>query len=229
MLLRTIPPENQTLDPASAEPAVLPPVMPPNQALQVLTLAQRTAEEHLAAARREADEIRAAARASAEQTARDAGEHARAVRAQADHVLTEARGAAEQTVREARARADEIRREADQALASARAEAETIVGAGREQANQLSVQARYRYEDAVGGLEAKREALQKQIESLEEFDGEYRRRLTGFLQGQLRALWAEQPEPVELPAAAGSAAPGGPIALSRADQVSALDPAPDVP
>jgi vacuolar-type H+-ATPase subunit H len=221
MLLRSVPTENQTLHPAAPGPQV----MPSNDALQVLTLAQRTAEEHVAAARREAEQIRAGARVAAEQTARDAGEHAQAVRAQADQVLAEARMMADQTAHDARTRANEIRQEADQVLSEARAHAETIVGAGREQATQLSVQARYRYEDAVGGLESKREALQQQIEALESFDGEYRQRLTAFLQGQLRALWAEKPEPVEPPAEILPVAPGGPITLNAADRLAVLPPA----
>lgn len=178
-------------------PAPMPPrphepqAMPPHQALQVLTLAQRTAEEHLTAARHEADQIRAAARATADRAAQEAGDHVHAVRAEADRVLTGARHTAEQTTRDARARADEIRHEADKVLAAAREEAQSIVDAGREQAARLTVQAQHRYEAAVGGLASQRAALQGQIQALEEFDGEYRRRLTFFVQDQLRALWAE--------------------------------------
>ena len=46
----------------------------------------------------------------------------------------------------------------------------------------------------VGSLAGKREALQEQIEALEQFDREYRARLQTFMQGQLRALWADQPQ-----------------------------------
>jgi hypothetical protein len=46
----------------------------------------------------------------------------------------------------------------------------------------------------VGGLTAKRQALQQQIEALENFDHEYRSRLTAFMQQQMRALWVGQPE-----------------------------------
>jgi len=54
-------------------------------------------------------------------------------------------------------------------------------------------QAQQRYEDIVGSLAAKREALQRQIEALEQFDGDYRARLTTFMQNQLRALWVDEP------------------------------------
>jgi hypothetical protein len=66
----------------------------------------------------------------------------------------------------------------------------------------------------VGSLGTKREALQQQIEALENFDREYRQRLTTFMQGQLRALWVDQPqvsaelpEQVLAPAEAPAAAP----------------------
>jgi len=66
----------------------------------------------------------------------------------------------------------------------------------------------------VGSLATKREGLQNQIEALEQFDREYRSRLTTFMQGQLRALWVDQPqltdelpEPVAPPAPVAQAAP----------------------
>ena len=43
-------------------------------------------------------------------------------------------------------------------------------------------------------LATKREALQQQIEALEQFDREYRSRLTTFMQNQLRALWVDEPQ-----------------------------------
>jgi len=65
----------------------------------------------------------------------------------------------------------------------------------------------------VGSLATKREGLQNQIEALEQFDREYRQRLTAFMQGQLRALWVDQPQVAgELPEpqVAEAPAPGGP-------------------
>ena len=61
-----------------------PPQAHPNQALQVLTLAQRTAEEHVARAHHQADKIRTDALAAAEQIARDAQVHAHNVRREAE-------------------------------------------------------------------------------------------------------------------------------------------------
>nr|WP_296072453.1 hypothetical protein [uncultured Actinoplanes sp.] len=166
----------------------------PNQALQVLTLAQRTAEEHVARAHHQADKIRTDALAAAEQIARDAQVHAHNVRREAEKILADARAAAEQIARDSHARTDEARRSAEKIVADARAQAEQIAVDAEANANHLNLQARQRYDDVVGSLGTKREALQQQIEALEQFDREYRSRLTGFMQNQLRALWVDRPQ-----------------------------------
>jgi len=168
----------------------------PDQALQVLTMAQRTAEEHVATAHHQADKIRTDAQAAAEQIARDAQVHAHNVRREADKVLFEARQASEQLARDARARTEEAQQNADKILAEARGQAEAITAEARAAADQLKAAAQLRHDDVVGSLGARREALQQQIEALEQFDREYRGRLTAFMQGQLRALWVDQPHVV---------------------------------
>ncbi|GAA2517223.1 DivIVA domain-containing protein [Pilimelia columellifera] len=100
------------------------------QALRVLMMAQRTADDHVNDARREADKL-----------------------------LSDARGKAEEVTREARAKADALERDA-----------------------------RQRHQEAMGGLEAKRSALQKHIEELKQFEREYRTRLKAYLESQLRDL-----------------------------------------
>ncbi|WP_250002738.1 hypothetical protein [Actinoplanes sp. M2I2] len=177
--------------PAQAGPA---PAQPGNQALQVLTLAQRTAEEHVARAHHQADKIRTDALAAAEQVARDAQVHAHNVRREAEKILSDARAAAEQIARDSHARTEEARRNAEKIVNDARAQASTIGDDAQANADHLNLQARQRYDDVVGSLGTKREALQQQIEALEQFDREYRARLTTFMQGQLRALWVDQPQ-----------------------------------
>jgi len=135
-----------------------------HQALQVLVLAQRTADEHVAGAQHQADKVRAEARAMAERIVRDAQTHADGVRRDADKILNDARARAEETARDAQAKADGLDREAQQ-----------------------------RYQDVVGSLAAKRAALQQQIEALQRFDRDYRAELRTFMQGQLRALGADEP------------------------------------
>jgi DivIVA domain-containing protein len=100
------------------------------QALRVLMMAQRTADDHVADARREADKL-----------------------------LSESRTKSEETTREARAKADALERDA-----------------------------RQRHQEAMGGLDAKRTALQKHIEELKQFEREYRTRLRAYLESQLRDL-----------------------------------------
>lgn len=163
------------------------------QALQVLILAQRTADEHVATAQHQADNIRADARATAAQIAREAQAHADGARREADKALSDARAAAEQIARDAQAHADGARRDADKSLADARARAEEIANDAQANADGLEREARQRYQDAVGGLAAKRAALQQQIEALKQFERDYRARLRTFMQSQLRALGVEEP------------------------------------
>ncbi|WP_249714017.1 DivIVA domain-containing protein [Rhizomonospora bruguierae] len=183
-----------------APPTPPPPMLPPdpghhpNHALQVLTLAQRTADEHINRAHQHADKIRADAQAAAEQIARDAQAHAQRVRGEADSVLGEARATAERAARDAQARVEEARRSAEQIVADARTQAEAVAATAADNAEELRQHAQRRYDDVVGGLSTKREALQQQIEALERFDREYRARLSGFMQAQLRALWVDQPQ-----------------------------------
>src|SRR5438094_438646 len=100
------------------------------QALRVLMMAQRTADDHVNDARREADKL-----------------------------LSDSRAKAEEVTREARAKADALERDA-----------------------------RQRHQEAMGGLDAKRTALQKHIEELKQFEREYRTRLKAYLESQLRDL-----------------------------------------
>ena len=174
----------------------------PHQALHVLTLAQRTADQHVATAQAQADKIAEDARAGAEQTARDAQVHAHKVRQDADKTLSDAREAAAQIAREARARAEEAQRDSERIVTDAQTKAEQIAATAQESADELKLQAEQRYQDVVGSLASKREALQQQIEALEHFDRDYRSRLTSFMQNQLRALWVDEPQAggLEIPA-----------------------------
>src|SRR5262249_20130300 len=174
-------------------PAEMPPVeMPPmvdmtpgmpdpdaqRKALQVLTLAQKTADEHIASAQQQADNIRAAARSSAEQVAREAQAHSEHSRQEAAKTVADARSAAEQIVKEAQGRAAGLDKEAQQ-----------------------------RYDDVVGTLETKRDALHQRIDELQQFDREYRLRLRTFMRGQLDALDNDEPPataPTQRPAEAST-------------------------
>jgi hypothetical protein len=155
------------------------------KALQVLTLAQRTADDHVASAQQQADSMRAAAQASAEQVARDAQAHAEQSRQEAAKTVADARAAAEQIVKDAQGRADGLEREAKR-----------------------------QYDEVVGSLETKRAALQEQIETLQEFDRDYRSRLRTFMRTQLDALGDEEP-PAPKPVQRQSEAPTTGVVLAQ--------------
>ncbi len=163
------------------------------QALQMLTLAQRTAEEHVGGARHQADKIHADARAAAEQMVRDAQAQAEAVRREAEKALADARARAAQIAKDAQAHADNARRDGDKIVSDARARAAETAKDAQASADGLKRQAKQRYDEIVGSLAAKREALQQQIEALQEFERDYRGRLLTFMQSQLRALWVDEP------------------------------------
>jgi vacuolar-type H+-ATPase subunit H len=182
---RKSPPESRTTDV---------PVVHPDQALQVLNLAQRTADEHIAEARRDAEQLRDEAQAAADKISRDAHGYAHRVRSEADKLLADARATAEEAARKVRIRAEEAQRSAGQLMAQAEAQAETVTADALRRAEHLKLQAEQRYEDTVAGLSTQRTALQQQIEALEQFDRDYRTRLATFMQSQMRALWAEKPQ-----------------------------------
>lgn len=163
------------------------------QALQMLTLAQRTGEEHITTALSQAEKIRADATATADQVVRDAQAQADGVRREADKLLSDARARAAQIDKDAQTHADNARRDGDKIVSDAQAQAAEIAKDAQASADGLKRQAQLRYEEMVGNLAAKREALQQQIEALQEFDRDYRARQVAFLQAQLRALWVEEP------------------------------------
>lgn len=187
------------------------------RALQILTLAQRTADEHIASAQHQADNIRADARATAEQIARDAQAHADGARREAAKALSDARAMAEQIVRDAQAHADGARRDTEKILSDARAKAQEIARDAQANAAGLERQAQQRFDDVVGSLAAKRDALEQQIEALRQFDRDYRSRLRTFIQGQLRALGVDEPPSnAEIQQPGSVATTGGPTGAAEA-------------
>ena len=170
-----------------------PPSGAQHEALQVLTLAQRTAEEQVNGARHEAERIVAEARERAGQVVRDAQAHAERLQHEAEAALSEAHAAAAKVASDAQARTEQAQQDADEILSNARMRSDELVKIAQDRADELQHVAEQRYEEAVGSLAAKRQALQQQIEALEQFDREYRARLQAFLQHQLRALWVDEP------------------------------------
>jgi DivIVA domain-containing protein len=123
---------------------------------------------------------------------------------------------------------NDARREADKLLSDARAKAEEVTRDARAKADALERDARQRHQEAVSGLDAKRNALQKHIEELKQFEREYRTRLKAYLESQLRDLEGRgQGLEAELQRSDASnnrpAAPGGLAAASLAGSYSGRD------
>ncbi len=113
---------------------------------------------------------------------------------------------------------NDARREADKLLSDARAKAEEVTRDARAKADALERDARQRHQEAMGGLDAKRTALQKHIEELKQFEREYRTRLKAYLESQLRDLEGRgQGLESELSRADSAARSGGGAGLAAAD------------
>ena len=175
----------------------------------MLALAQRTAETHIADAHHEADTIHAAAQATAEQIIRDAQARAAAELREAEEARSRARSAMEQVARDAEAGADKARRTVEIIMSEARALAEQIDADARAQAEELDSRAQMRHDDLVVGLAAKRQAIQQQVQTLEEFDRDYRARLVTFMRAQLRGLGVDPQQIDSGVAPPGSVSPKG--------------------
>ena len=123
---------------------------------------------------------------------RTAEDHIRSTRAEAESIRAQASSSAGEIVQDAEAQAERIRRQADQVLAEAKAAADEL----RRQANA-------EYDSVLDRLQADREALLRQIESLEQFDRQFRQRLLDFMQSQMRALLGDNPQAPGEPDEAG--------------------------
>jgi DivIVA domain-containing protein len=108
---------------------------------------------------------------------------------------------------------NDARREADKLLSDARSQAEELTLDARSKAEALERDARQRHQEAMGGLDAKRSALQKHIEELKQFEREYRTRLKAYLESQLRDLEGRgQGLEVEMNRTEGARSGGGALA-----------------
>ncbi|WP_298178660.1 DivIVA domain-containing protein [Saccharomonospora sp.] len=133
------------------------------QAAKVLGLAQEMADRLTAEAKTESDSMLAEARTKSEQLLSDA-------RSKADSMVNEARTRAETMLNEARTRAETLERQA------------------REKATNMDREAQRKYTETLNNLNTEKTALNKKIEELRTIEREYRTRLRGFLESQLREL-----------------------------------------
>ncbi|MBK1788389.1 DivIVA-like cell division protein Wag31 [Prauserella cavernicola] len=133
------------------------------QAAKVLGLAQEMADRLTAEAKTESDGMLAEARTKSEQLLSDA-------RSKADSMVNEARTRAETMLNDARTRAETLERQA------------------RDKATTLDREAQRKYTETMNNLNTEKGALNKKIEELRTIEREYRTRLRGFLESQLREL-----------------------------------------
>lgn len=166
------PPRRLTSVPAPASPleqtqthaATVPDAGEPNvQAAKVLGLAQEMADRLTGEAKAESDGMLAEARTKSEQ------------------LLSEARAKADSMVNDARQRAETM-------LNDARTRAETLERQSREKATTMEREAQRKYTEQMNSLNAEKDVLGKKIEELRTIEREYRTRLRGFLESQLREL-----------------------------------------
>ncbi|TCP45414.1 DivIVA domain-containing protein [Tamaricihabitans halophyticus] len=135
-------------------------------------------------------------------------------KAEADGMVTEARTKAEQLLSDARSKSDsmvnEARTRAETMLNDARTRAETLDRQAREKATSLEREAQRKHNEVMSTINAEKTSLEKKIEKLRTFEREYRTRLKGFLEAQLRELSDR-----------GSAAPSSPPSNEEGHSASA--------
>jgi DivIVA domain-containing protein len=148
----------------AAHPALMGDGGEPNvQAAKVLGLAQEMADRLTGEAKAESDGMLAEARTKSEQ------------------LLSEARTKADSMVNEARTRAETM-------LNDARTRAETIERQSRDKSTTMEREAQRKYTESMNNLNAEKDVLSKKIDELRTIEREYRTRLRGFLESQLREL-----------------------------------------
>jgi DivIVA domain-containing protein len=162
--LAPVPPPPSALEQTQAHPNMMGDNGEPNvQAAKVLGLAQEMADRLTAEAKTESDGMLAEARTKSEQLLSDA-------RSKSDSMVNEARTRAETMLNDARTRAETLERQA------------------RDKATTLEREAQRKYTETMNNMNNEKTALGKKIEELRTIEREYRTRLRGFLESQLREL-----------------------------------------
>lgn len=117
----------------------------------------------------------------------------------AARVLALAQQTADQAISDARREADETlgraRHEAEDILGKARRQAEQIVNEARARAENLDRDAQERHRQVMGNLVQQRDELEHRVNTLKDFEREYRSRLKDYFERQLRELAEGAQEP----------------------------------
>ncbi|MDQ7804689.1 DivIVA domain-containing protein [Amycolatopsis sp. A133] len=161
--LAPVPPPQSAMEQTQAHSMVSDSTEPNVQAAKVLGLAQEMADRLTAEAKTESDGMLAEARTKSEQ------------------LLSDARAKSDSMVNEARTRVDTM-------LNDARTRAETLERQARDKATTLERESQRKYTETMNSLNSEKSGLGKKIEELRTIEREYRTRLRGFLESQLREL-----------------------------------------
>ncbi|WP_116041917.1 DivIVA domain-containing protein [Amycolatopsis palatopharyngis] len=162
--LAPVPPPTSAMEQTQSHTGLMGDNGEPNvQAAKVLGLAQEMADRLTAEAKTESDGMLAEARTKSEQLLSDA-------RSKSDSMVNEARTRAETMLNDARTRAETLERQA------------------RDKATTLEREAQRKYTETMNNMNSEKSALGKKIEELRTIEREYRTRLRGFLESQLREL-----------------------------------------
>ncbi|OZM74515.1 cell division initiation protein [Amycolatopsis antarctica] len=162
--LAPVPPPTSSMEQTQTHAAIVGDNGEPNvQAAKVLGLAQEMADRLTAEAKTESDGMLAEARTKSEQLLSDA-------RSKSDSMVNEARTRAETMLNDARTRAETLERQA------------------RDKATTMEREAQRKYTETMNNMNTEKGSLGKKIEELRTIEREYRTRLRGFLESQLREL-----------------------------------------
>jgi len=194
--LAPVPPPQSAMEQTQAHSMVPDNGEPNVQAAKVLGLAQEMADRLTAEAKTESDGMLAEARTKSEQLLSDA-------RSKSDSMVNEARTRAETMLNDARTRAETLERQA------------------RDKATTMEREAQRKYTETMNNMNAEKGSLGKKIEELRTIEREYRTRLRGFLESQLREL---DDRGSAAPASASSTNSGQPASSSGGGQGYSFGP-----
>jgi DivIVA domain-containing protein len=110
----------------------------------------------------------------------------------AEQLVTEAHDSADKILSEATIKAERLE-------AESKAKAETLETEAQSRSERLDQETAERRQQLLSGLERDRENLASELEHLRVFEREYRSRLRGYFESQLRALDDDHAESVQLP------------------------------
>jgi DivIVA domain-containing protein len=97
---------------------------------------------------------------------------------------------------------------------------DALIAEGQATAARVVAEAEAKQRAQLGALDQERSTLEARIDELRTFEREYRQKLKGYIEGQLRELDSTSPVLTSAPTAAPSAGQSGPVAAEPAAQAA---------